>query len=1383
MQKTAAKGICSNRLWQIAGALLLLAGVTFLTSCQGFSTVKAASQPTQSQSGTLSLNSASLDFGSVTAGTSKTLTLTASNTGTASITVSSASISSQYFSLSAPTLPIAILAGQSVPITLIFTPNTAGPFSATASVTSNATNNPATFSLTGTGVAASGQLAPSSASENFGSVTVGSNQSLSETVTNTGGSSVTISQVGISGSGFTISGITAPMTLTAGQSASFSVTFSPQSAANASGNITITSNAPTPTLTIPLSGTGVAPGALGSNPTSLSFGSVTVGGKQALSATVTNTGGSSVTISQVAISGTGFTLSGITAPVTLAAGQNATLNVTFTPSSSGSVSGNVTITSNASNPTLTIPLSGTGVAPGTLGSNPTSLSFGNVTVGANQSLSATVTNTGGTSLTISQVGISGTGFSLSGITAPVTLTAGQSATFSATFTPASAGSASGNITITSNASNPTLTIPLSGTGATPGVLSSNPTSLGFGSVIVGSKQSLSETVTNTGGSSITISQVGISGAGFTLTGITTPVTLTAGQSATLNVTFTPASAGLASGSITVTSTASNPTLTLPLAGTGVAPGALGSSPSSLGFGNVTLGGNQSLSETLTNTGASSVTVSQIGVSGTGFSLAGITAPVTLTPGQSTTFTVTFTPQSAGSASGSLTVTSTASNPTLTIPLSAAGVTPGTLGSNPTSLNFGNVTVGSNQSLSETVTNTGGTSVTISQVGVSGTGFSLSGITAPVTLTPGQSAAFTVGFTPAAAGSAGGNVTITSNASNPSLTIPLSATGVAPGAVGSNPTSLSFGNITVGNKQSLSETVTNTGGSSVTISQIGISGTGFSLTGITAPVTLTAGQSASFTVSFTPASGGSVSGNVTITSNAPTLNIPLTGTGVAPGTLGSNPTSLSFGNVTVGTNQSLSETLTNTGGSSMTISQVGISGTGFSLTGITAPVTLTAGQSASFTVTFTPQSAAAASGTVTITSNASNPTLTIPVSGTGIAPGALGSNPTSLTFGNVTVGSNQSLSETVTNTGGSSVTISQVGISGTGFSLSGITAPVTLTAGQSTSFTVRFAPQSAAGASGNITITSNASNPTLTIPVSGTGIAAGALGSNPTSLTFGSITVGGNQSLAETITNTGGSSVTISQVGISGTGFTLSGITAPVTLTAGQSTSFTVTFAPQSAAAASGNVSITSNASNPTLTIPLSGTGTAAAGQLAVTPTTLGLGSVVVGTSGTASGSLTASGANVTVTAASSNNSVFSVGGLPLPVTIPAGQSASFTVTFSPQVSGAVSASLTFTSNAQVTTTTEALTGTGTPAPVHTVSLSWTASTSSNISGYNIYRAVYTTSCGSFAKINTALNPTTLYTDTAVTDGTAYCYATTAVNSSNQESGYSNIASDVQIPAP
>jgi fibronectin type 3 domain-containing protein len=148
---------------------------------------------------------------------------------------------------------------------------------------------------------------------------------------------------------------------------------------------------------------------------------------------------------------------------------------------------------------------------------------------------------------------------------------------------------------------------------------------------------------------------------------------------------------------------------------------------------------------------------------------------------------------------------------------------------------------------------------------------------------------------------------------------------------------------------------------------------------------------------------------------------------------------------------------------------------------------------------------------------------------------------------------------------------------------------------------------------------------------------------------------------------------------------------------------------------------------------------------------------------------------------SSNNSVFSLGGLSLPVTIPAGQSTSFTVTFSPLTSGAVNATLTFTSNAQPTTTTETLTGTGAPAPTHTVNLSWNASTSLDVVGYNIYRAVFTTSCGSYSKINPVLDTITLYPDSSVVNGTSYCYTSTTVDTSNQESGYSNVVSNVQIP--
>jgi len=79
-----------------------------------------------------------------------------------------------------------------------------------------------------------------------------------------------------------------------------------------------------------------------------------------------------------------------------------------------------------------------------------------------------------------------------------------------------------------------------------------------------------------------------------------------------------------------------------------------------------------------------------------------------------------------------------------------------------------------------------------------------------------------------------------------------------------------------------------------------------------------------------------------------------------------------------------------------------------------------------------------------------------------------------------------------------------------------------------------------------------------------------------------------------------------------------------------------------------------------------------------------------------------------------------------------------------------------------------------------VNLSWTASTSPNVVGYNVYRRTGTT--GSYTKINAILNATTVFSDTSVTDGQTYYYETTAVNSSNEESAPSSAVQAV-IPPP
>lgn len=102
---------------------------------------------------------------------------------------------------------------------------------------------------------------------------------------------------------------------------------------------------------------------LSSSSNSLAFGSVNVSSSSSQSVMLTNAGNSSVTISNVSVAGAGFNAGGGLSGVILSPGQTATLNAAFAPAAAGSVTGGITVTSNASNSPAMIALSGTGVAP------------------------------------------------------------------------------------------------------------------------------------------------------------------------------------------------------------------------------------------------------------------------------------------------------------------------------------------------------------------------------------------------------------------------------------------------------------------------------------------------------------------------------------------------------------------------------------------------------------------------------------------------------------------------------------------------------------------------------------------------------------------------------------------------------------------------------------------------------------------------------------------------------------------------------------------------------------------------------------------------------------------------------------------------------------
>lgn len=314
----------------------------------------------------------------------------------------------------------------------------------------------------------------------------------------------------------------------------------------------------------------------------------------------------------------------------------------------------------------------------------------------------------------------------------------------------------------------------------------------------------------------------------------------------------------------------------------------------------------------------------------------------------------------------------------TLPLHAR--TSGQLRSSPVNLRFASVAVAQTETESVTLTNTGKSSTTISAITVNHSGFSLSGLHLPVVVAPGASTKLNVTFAPTKSGWVGAEINVTSNASNSILQIGIHANAVSSDPLAAAPSSLSFGQVTIGSNSMLPVVLTNTGTATETLTAFQMTGTGFSVSGPTLPLNLAGGQSATLNVTFTPKTSGVSSGSVFIP--GPGLTVPLTGTGsTSVGQLTVAPSTLGFGNVNVGATNTLPSTITATGGS-VTVSSASSTNSQFAISGTSFPMTLSSGQSAQVNVVYAPTTPGAASATLTFTTSTSTKSSES-LSGTGV----------------------------------------------------------------------------------------------------------------------------------------------------------------------------------------------------------------------------------------------------------------------------------------------------------------------------------------------------------------------------------------------------------------
>jgi ASPM-SPD-2-Hydin domain-containing protein/centrosomal CEP192-like protein/Ig-like domain-containing protein/immunoglobulin I-set domain protein len=521
--------------------------------------------------------------------------------------------------------------------------------------------------------------------------------------------------------------------------------------------------------------------------------------------------------------------------------------------------------------------------------------------------------------------------------------------------------------------------------------------------------------------------------GATSANYTTPATATSDSGSTFRVVVTNTAGTVTStaATLTVTAAAVAPTITTQPANQTVTAGQTATFA-------VVAGGTAPLSYQWQKNGANIA----------GATSASYTTPATTTADSGSTFAVVVS-NSAG------TVTSVAA----TLTVSAAAVAP-TITTQPA-----NQTVTAGQTATFTVA-AGGTaplSYQWKKNGANITGATAASYLTPATTTADSGSTFAVAVTNTAG-------TVTSAAA----TLTVSAAAVAP-TITTQPANQT---VTAGQTATFTVVAGGTAPLSYQWQKNGANITGATAASYTTPATTTADSASAFAVVVSNSAG-------TVTSSAATLTVnpaPAPAIQVSP---------ISFGNDVVGTNLSQALIIKNTGTATLTITQITETGSAFfSVSGFTLPLNVNAGQQTTITVAFLPTSAGLASGNVSITSNAPTSPTSVALSGTGVAATlTLGSNPTSLSFGNVTTGTSSATQNvTITNTGNSNVTISQINFGVSGFTMTGGSAPVTLTPSQNLILTVQFSPTIAGAVNGNISIVSNATGSPAAVPVSGTGVA-------------------------------------------------------------------------------------------------------------------------------------------------------------------------------------------------------------------------------------------------------------------------------------------------------
>jgi hypothetical protein len=322
----------------------------------------------------------------------------------------------------------------------------------------------------------------------------------------------------------------------------------------------------------------------------------------------------------------------------------------------------------------------------------------------------------------------------------------------------------------------------------------------------------------------------------------------------------------------------------------------------------------------------------------------------------------------------------------------------------------------------------------------------------------------------------------------------------------------------------------------------------------------------------------------------------------------------------------------------------------------------------------------------------------------------------LGFGNVVVGSTKTGTLTIQNTGTAALTVTNISYPSSVFTgaWSG-----TVAAGASQNVTVTFNPAAAQSYSGNITVNSSATVGTHTIAVSGTGTAAPTRVINLLgNLAFGGLTVGQSTNRPLTISNSGNATLNVTNISYP-QGFRGNWTNGTIGLAPGASTNITVTFAPTNAQLFSNNITVGSDATSGSNTILASGTGTPVPSRVINVPTALSFSNCPVGSSNSA-----------TLTISNGGNAPLTVSNIVYPSgfsgawsgSIPAANSQNVSVLFTPTAAGDFGGTISVVSDATAGGNAVSVSARGTPPTIALVRMGIPVLIGSNTVVTNTFRS-------------------------------------------------------------